>query len=125
MSQTLKVLETRGLLRKLPDANDRRVVHLKVTPAGRRLVSKVVPARFLEEALQFVPEGDWDRLAQGLAELLRAAQQANQGKSFAACKTCRFNERVNGAFRCGLTGEALAESDVELICREHEYPAVS
>ncbi len=125
VSQTLKILENRGLVRKLPDTTDRRVVHLKVTPAGRRLVSKVVPAGFIGEALGLLPERDADRLARGLAGLLRAAQQANRAKTFAACKSCRFNQVVNGTFRCGLTGEALSAADTELICREHEYPAAS
>ncbi len=125
VSQTLKVLEARGLVRKLRDAGDRRVVHLTVTPAGRRLVTRFVPARFIGEALGLLPGRDSDQLVQGLAGLLRAAQQANRGRTFAACKTCRFNQTGEGAFRCGLTGEALSEADVELICREHEYPAVS
>lgn len=35
VSQSLKVLEGRGLISKLPDARDRRSVHLRLTDAGR------------------------------------------------------------------------------------------
>jgi DNA-binding MarR family transcriptional regulator len=122
VSQSLKVLEDRGLVRKLPDVNDRRLVHLKVTPAGRRVISKAVPARIVQKALELLPRHDSERLGQQLGGLLRAAQRANRGKSFAACHTCRFNERVDDGFRCGLTGEALSQAEVQLICREHEYP---
>jgi DNA-binding PadR family transcriptional regulator len=121
VSQSLKVLEIRGLIRKRADTEDRRLVHLKVTPSGRRLISKFVPARFLDEALKMLPGADSERLALGLDTLLRAAQRANQGRTFAACKTCRFNKPVKGGAQCGLTGEPLSMSDVELICREHEY----
>ena len=76
VSQTLRILEARRLVRKLPDSTDRRVVHLKVTPAGCRLVARVVPARFIEKALALLPEEDSDRLAQELVAHLRAAQRA-------------------------------------------------
>ncbi len=123
VSQTLKVLESRALVRKVPDARDRRLVHLALTPAGRRMVAKVVPARFLEQAVQALPEPGRDALGQGLEALLRAAQRANQGRSFGACKTCRYNERAAGTFRCGLTAEPLSATEVERLCREHRYPA--
>lgn len=125
VSQSLKVLERRGLIRKRQDAKDRRVVHLQVTPAGRELVSSMVPARVIEQALGSLSALRAGRLRDDLEALLRAAQEANRGKSFAACKTCRFNQSGPEESRCGLTGEVLSESDVELICREHEYPESS
>lgn len=121
VSQTVKILESRGLVSKVPDANDRRLVHIRITSAGRGLLSKVVPAQFLVEGLQTLPANDIQRTAKGLRELLRAVQSANHFKSFAACKTCRFNEKSDNGFRCGLTNEALCGSDIELICREHQY----
>ncbi|VFT59634.1 putative transcriptional regulator [Pseudomonas aeruginosa] len=44
VSQSLKVLEGRGLISKLPDARDRRSVHLRLTDAGRALIEAVIPA---------------------------------------------------------------------------------
>ena len=49
------------------------------------------------------------------------AQRVNGLKS-AACQTYHFNQWSETGFNCGLTGECLSESDLELICREHEYP---
>ncbi|MFN2812475.1 MarR family winged helix-turn-helix transcriptional regulator, partial [Escherichia coli] len=43
VSQSLKVLEGRGLISKLPDARDRRSVHLRLTDAGRALIEAVIP----------------------------------------------------------------------------------
>jgi DNA-binding MarR family transcriptional regulator len=121
VSQSLKVLENRGLIHKEADSNDRRMVHLKLTDAGRRILTRVVPARFLATAWTALPTDVQDRLSDDLRELLRTAQQANKGRSFAACKTCRFNERDDGGWRCGLTGESLSEFEVDQLCREHEY----
>ena len=122
VSQTLKVLGNRGLLRKLSDEVDRRLVHLEITPAGRKVLAGAVPARFLAVALERAPKAQVQRLDDDLSELLRAAQKARGAKSFGACKTCRFNQFEAGGYRCGLTGEALQPLDTELICREHQYP---
>ncbi|MCU7932651.1 MAG: MarR family winged helix-turn-helix transcriptional regulator [Candidatus Thiodiazotropha sp. (ex Codakia rugifera)] len=124
VSQTLKVLEKRGLVKKLPDSNDRRIVHLQTTAAGRKTLDKVVPALFLIEALKSTSEAKIGQLTEDLKEVLRAAQQARGAKSFGACITCRFNESVEGAFQCGLTGEKLTPKDTVKICREHLFPDV-
>lgn len=121
VSQSLKVLESRELIQKKADTNDRRVVHLKVTDTGHRMLASVVPARFLTTAWAALPTDVQDRLSDDLRELLRAAQQANKGRSFAACKTCHFNEKDTSGWRCGLTAEPLSEIEIEQLCREHEY----
>lgn len=122
VSQTVKVLENRRLVRKQPDRADRRITHLRITPKGRRFLQKVVPAQFLVDALGLNSEVEIVRLTEDLKALLRAAQTARGKRSFGACRTCRFNEALDNGFRCGLTGEALSENDIEQICREHQYP---
>ncbi|MCU7876307.1 MAG: MarR family transcriptional regulator [Candidatus Thiodiazotropha sp. (ex. Lucinoma kazani)] len=124
VSQTLKVLEKRGLVKKQPDSNDRRLVHLQVTATGRKTLDKVVPAMFLIEALKSTSETKIGQLTDDLKGVLRAAQHARGAKSFGACITCRFNETIDGDFRCGLTGETLIPKDTEKICREHQFPDV-
>ena len=44
LSHRLKNLETKGLIARSPDAEDRRIVNITVTNAGRRLVDEVAPA---------------------------------------------------------------------------------
>ncbi len=56
VSQSLKVLEGRGLISKLPDARDRRSVHLRLTDAGRALIEAVIPPQFLEQAVTALGE---------------------------------------------------------------------
>ena len=86
------------------------------------MLKKVVPASFLVKALVRPKDGQIDVLDRALKDLLLAAQQVRASKSFGPCKTCRFNEHADGRFKCGLTGEALAAKETEMICREHEYP---
>lgn len=122
VSQTLKVLESRGLVDKVTDVADRRVVHLVLTPRARELLAGAVPATILRQAAAG-PEGpDIKVLVAGLRLLLRRIQAANGHRSFAVCATCRYNERNPNGSRCGLTREPLSEPDLNLICREHAFP---
>lgn len=120
-SQTLRVLLEAGLIGKRTDVDDRRVVRLNLTRKGRRAVREAPSRRLAEEALGALPGGDCDQLRASLERLLRALQVANGGRSFGVCHTClHFTPQEGGRQLCGLTNEALASSETELICREHE-----
>jgi DNA-binding MarR family transcriptional regulator len=123
VSQTLKVLERKGLLRKRCDARDKRLVHLTPTAKGLKLVKRAVPAESLTLGFESLPGPDSQITVESLRALLRSLQKANKLKTFAACHTCRFNEKREGGYFCGLTQEPLTEHDVALLCREHQYPA--
>jgi DNA-binding MarR family transcriptional regulator len=124
VSQTLAILENNGLIAKESDARDRRVVHLLLTEAGRRLLEESIPPRVLRAALGTFPEERRQLLESALADVLQAMQVANRLKTFGACKTCRHHLVLEDATRrCGLTGERLFEDDAERICREHQLPA--
>ncbi len=121
VSQTIKALETKGLLRKCIDKQDKRVVHLKPTARGRRLVDQTAPADSVVRGIDRMTVGEQTAMVEALQRLLRAMQQANGLKTFAPCHTCRFNQQREGGYFCELTQEPLAEDDVKLLCREHQY----
>jgi len=120
VSQSILRLEEKGFIERKADATDGRVSHLELTPAGRREASAAW-RRPLKEAI----EGAVDRrakLSDQLEAVLRALQEANDHRSFGACRTCRFfQKRGPNSFRCGLTSERLSVRDSGLLCREHEY----
>ncbi len=119
VSQTLKVLERQGLLAKRPDLQDRRVVRLRLTAAGRELARKLAAPAVLEQVL-VADATRAERLAAELKGLLGAMQEIGGHRTFGACHTCRFFTREDNGFRCGLTSEQLTPADSKLICREHE-----
>lgn len=123
VSQTLKVLEEKGLIQKQDDKQDRRVVHLKPTARGRRLVTQVLPSKSVANGIRNLPVNEQHATLECLQRLLRSIQQANGLKTFAPCHTCRFNQQSEDGYFCELTQEPLADSDVSLLCREHQYPA--
>jgi DNA-binding MarR family transcriptional regulator len=123
VSQTLMVLERKGLIKKTPDKNDGRIVHLHVTKAGRKLLEKILPPKTVRRTWEGVSEETQKQWIEQLKQLLTRMQQFNGMKSFGVCRTCHYNRDMgNGKFFCELTQENLSYADTELICREHQHP---
>ncbi len=123
VSQSLKVLEQKGFLRKQQDKEDKRITHLTVTAKGKKLVEQAFPDKTLEAAVAKTSSAQDRKLEDTLRSLLREMQHLRDRKTFAACHTCRFHEHYEKGYICGLTKEALSKQDIQLICREHEYPS--
>lgn len=121
VSQTLKVLEKKGLIEKVRDEGDKRVAHLSLTKAGYSRVQSILPSPLLVSASQQLSHQEAASLDASLHGLLKGIQQANNFKTFGQCDTCRHNSKqASGEYMCGLTKEALSSDEIKLICREHE-----
>ena len=121
VSQTLKVLEKKGLIEKTPDKTDKRVAHMSPTDAGHSLVAAILPSPLLERVGEQLSIKDAGDIEESLRHLLHSMQRANDLKTFGQCATCRHNiQPASGGHLCGLTNEVLSHTDIELICREHE-----
>lgn len=121
VSQSLKALESKGLIVKTQDAADKRSVHLELSEQARGLVAAVVPPAFLADAAQRMGTSAVE-LEWLLSDLLRNVQRNEDVPSFGLCNSCFYHQQVNGQPFCGLTQEPLRQSDVELICWEHQFP---
>lgn len=118
VSQSLRLLEQRGLLRRKADRNDGRVVHLRLTSRGRRVLDQCRP---LIAGLPAGCEDESQIVEQALESLLHDLQRENGLRTFGQCRTCRHLLREQGRFRCDLTGERLRPVETSQICHEHEF----
>ncbi len=123
VSQSLKVLEQKGLIKKRKDSQDKRIVHLAPTGKGRKLFEQSFPIKSLESSLEKINSVKAAQFEEALRSTLRSMQHHNNRNTFAACHTCRFNQKEKNGYLCGLTQEPLSTQEVQLICREHQYPA--
>ena len=115
VSQTLMALERHGLIVKQPDAEDRRVLHCRPTPAGEDVVAAAYP----DPTFEVLEEDGARPLADGLEDVLRTLQRSQGHRTFGICASCRhFQPRARGG-RCGLTSESLTRLDTTRLCREH------
>jgi DNA-binding MarR family transcriptional regulator len=123
VSQTLMVLERKGLIQKTPDKNDGRIVHLNITKVGRKFLGETLPTHTVREVWKDLSEPKQNHLLGELQHLLKTMQRLNGMKIFGVCRTCRYNrDKGNGKFFCELTQENLSQEDTKLICREYLHP---
>ena len=120
MSQRINVLERLELVRKVADDADRRVMHLALTAAGKRLLSNAHPPPSWRDAESLVAAKQFRDLEASLAELLQALIAANGFRTFGQCKTCRFHRQQDRQPFCGLLEVALDMDETDKICREHQ-----
>lgn len=121
VSQTLGVLERKGLVRKVADLKNRRRVHLQLTPTGWKLLEDSWATR-LSAALEDNPACDPETLEAGLRGLLMALQVQNNHQAFNVCRHCVHFQTEGAGHRCGLTGEPLTVEESRKICREWTAP---
>lgn len=121
VSQSLAVLERKGLISKTPDPQHGRRVRLDLTAAGLAVL-RAGWSRRLQAALRSVTLSEAD-LAASLRGLLLALQRQNDQRAFGICHQCAHFLRESGATHCGLTGEPLATDETLRICREWTVPA--
>lgn len=114
-SQTLNALERRGLMTRVPDAEDGRVVHCRLTDEGNAVADDAFPTPHLRS---LAPDRR-DAVEAAAVELLRTLQAGRGYRTFGQCRTCAMFERRGSRFRCGLTQERLSTPDSLRICREH------
>jgi len=120
VSQTLAVLERRGLVSKVPDARHGRRVHLRLTAAGEAVLGGSWAER-VEQALSSLPVGP-AALEDALRSLLLVLQRMNGQRPFGICRQCRHFIGAHEGAHCGLTGEPLDSGQSGRICREWTAP---
>lgn len=120
VSQSLIILEKKGFIEKIPDTQDKRVIHLRLLPEGEAILKQARPSNLFDSATDILhnttpvtPD------ANVFQQALTALQKANQSQSFGVCKTCRNFSEKDGEFFCLLTQEKLSDGDSQQICQEH------
>ncbi|ABP62814.1 MarR family transcriptional regulator [Enterobacter sp. 638] len=119
VSQSLKLLEAKGLIARTQDVRDKRSVHLQLTETANMLLTELLPPQFLVNG-EVGLGSRADSLKMLLLDLLREIQRTNNVPSFGLCRSCRFHQHVNGIPLCNLTKEPLGIDEGLLICREHQ-----
>jgi DNA-binding MarR family transcriptional regulator len=120
ISQTLHVLERKGLVRVTASATDRRTIRYHVTPAGHADLAR---ARAMDTAIATLGPEQGQALHDGLVPLLRAMLAQNGGRSFGMCHTCQHHRASAAGRFCALLTVDLTEPEADALCHEHTASA--
>jgi DNA-binding MarR family transcriptional regulator len=119
-SQTLIALESKGLIRRLRTARDRRSVTIELTDEGRATLGRD-PVRHIVAASGRVSADDQRAVAEGMDLLLSALQQDRGRACFGYCDKCDhlrvLAEDADGKRNaCGMTGDELPTDELTRLC---------
>lgn len=120
VSQSLALLEDKGLLVKESDERHGKRIHLRLTRAGRAVLNDSWTQR-IEQELTSLPPGA-SALEDSLRGVLMTLQRLSGQRPFGVCRQCAHFLRESRSARCGLTGEPLATEQTLKICREWTAP---
>ena len=121
MSQSLLLLDRRGLIERYQDDLDRRVVRLRLSASGDRFLNEVQPQLAWQHATRNISPNRIRNAVSALRETLTTFQTDNEGTAFGECVGCQHFERLSArAYRCGLMGDRLSGPDTRKICWLYE-----
>lgn len=123
VSQTLKALEGKGLIKRTRKEDDRRAVEISVTPEGRKLVEKD-PLGQIHDALSPFSETEQLGVVSGLERLVGIVQKHKDIPEFGPCLGCTHyqpetcSETNSVGCRCAISGELFNSSELDKICAD-------
>jgi DNA-binding MarR family transcriptional regulator len=118
VSQTLLLLDRRGLIERFEDDVDRRVVRLRLSSAGEQLLAESQPALPWQNATRNISPNRIRNATSALREALVTLQEDNEGTVFGECNTCSWCQKLSQRiYRCGRMGDRLSGPETRKICR--------
>jgi MarR family transcriptional repressor of emrRAB len=117
VSQTLLLLDRRGLIERYQDDIDRRVVRLRLSNSGEQFLYESQPTLAWQNATRNISPNRIRNAVSALREALVTLQDDNEGSPFGVCHNCTHCQRLSQrASRCGLMGERLSGPETRRIC---------
>lgn len=120
VSQSLNVLERKGLVLRQADPRHGKRIHLTLTAAGAEMLEQAWSQR-IETVLASMPL-EKVGLEAALHGLLTGLQRLNGQRPFGVCRQCAHFLTEGDAARCGLTDQPLGGAQITKICREWMAP---
>lgn len=124
VSQTIKALEAKGMIRRAASGRDRRAVLLELTGEGR-VALEDDPLHCVASVAGMLGD-ELDEASRFLDRVVDCLQAGNGSLGFGMCADCTHFCR-NGfggeSHRCGLTGDPLSAVDSTKICVNYSAPS--
>ena len=120
VSQSLLLLDRRGLIERYEDEVDRRVVRLRLSQQGEEMLEEMQPASMWQSATRNISANRIRNGVSALRETLYMLQNHNGARTFGVCNTCIYCQRKSQrTHHCALFAERLSGPETRLVCREH------
>lgn len=121
ISDSLRALESKKLLYKAADVNDRRIKYLQLTAAGKKLANRFADIARLP--LESLGTSALERLSGDLHSLVAVLFEKSLLQHARICLTCKYYSppATNQPRACRLLQKQLETEDLQGDCRDHVY----
>lgn len=120
ISDAVKILVQKKLLRKIPDSEDSRRYSVELTPYGIETVKKAEQyTRPFISWIETVSEEEKEQVWKSIATLIRTLNQTGLLRVQRICYSCRHYEHTHKGHFCHLLNSALQEKEIRIDCPEH------
>ena len=117
VSQSLLLLDRRGLVERYQDDVDRRVVRLRLSMQGESFLAEIEPRHAWSQATRNISPNRIRNAVSALRETLHTLQEVQHGERFGTCLHCAHFERISArATRCGMMSDRLSGPETRKIC---------
>lgn len=126
VSDAVTALEDKKLLARIVSRQDRRIVNLRLTPAGKKLSNKLSGwADSIRDAVTALPQREQIAALKVMLKLIESLQHAEVVTVARMCTTCKFfGKNVHpgspAPHYCKLLNKPLAVAELRVDCAEYE-----
>lgn len=120
ISDAIKVLEQKGMVRRIGDGADNRRHSIVLTPAGKKMVNAT--ENFTAPFMQWVEttgQKEKEALWQSITGLIRSLNEAGWISVQRHCYSCTHYMKKGNTHFCTLLNEILLAKDIRIDCPEH------
>ena len=121
ISDAVKMLSKKELIRKIPSPTDGRAYNMQLTTKGIEVVEQTATfAAPVQQIMNAFSAEDQENFYRVLNQLIYRLQQGGIIQVQRSCRNCRFYRPTKGEHYCGLLEMKLAEETLRLDCPEFE-----
>jgi DNA-binding MarR family transcriptional regulator len=121
ISDAVRVLIQKKLLKKIPSTKDKRKVHLHLTHKGEKVILET--ASFIEpliNSISILNRFEKETLLSSLLQIIKDLNSKEIVITQRMCFTCVHLQKENGKFYCNLLEMNLKLKDLRIDCPEHQ-----
>lgn len=125
LSEAVKVLIKKGLIRGIKNSKDKRFTFLLLTPEGRKFVRELSQSEnIFEKYLNQFNVDEHEKVMKFLVNLVTMLYADGHITVARICCTCRHFRRNESGFYCALMDKYLTYEEININCKEYK-PALT
>jgi DNA-binding MarR family transcriptional regulator len=121
ISDAIKVLEEKKIIKKVPDSIDTRSYTIQLMASGRKVVAET--ENFVDPITKLIsstPEADKSVLWESIASLIKKLNELDIISVQRTCYACKHYEQKGKVSFCNLLNQRLQTNDIRIDCPEFD-----